>query len=196
MVKIDVRKEVERKIVHVGIGLFIIIAGIKIEHVFGMEYVRWFLLALTVLCIGVDFVIADVHIKLPIYERLQRRHERHGLHGHTYALLAFLVLLDVVELQVLIAAALMLIFGDAAAAVVGKTLGRHCLSKKKTWEGTSAMLVTSVVVGSFVLGFNSVSISAALAATFVEAKVDKINDGLVIPFAAGLVGQGMKWFLS
>ena len=195
MVKSDVRKEVERKFVHVGIGLFIVLAGIRIESTFGMAYVRWFLLALTLICVGIDFVIADVHIKLPLYERLQRRHEKHGLHGHTYALLAFLVLLDVVELPVLIAASLMLVFGDAAAAVVGKIWGRHLLAEKKTWEGTIAMFMTSLVAGSIILGLNSVSVSAAIAATLAEARVNKINDGLVIPLVAGLVGQGVKWLM-
>ena len=191
-----ISKELERKFVHIIIGMSLIFIGIKINTIFGLMYLKLFLLALTLICLLIDFLIADMKWKIPIYERLQRKHEEQGLHAHTYALFAILILFEFVDISIIIAATSMLVFGDAAAAIVGRVFGKHLISETKTWEGTIAMLIVSMLSGSFVLGFNIVSIFTAIAATIAEASVNKVNDGVSIPLVAGLVGQLISMFLK
>lgn len=88
-----------------------------------------------------------------------------------------------------------LIVSDLSAALIGRRYGKHKLFNK-SWEGTSAFMISAaiviLVVGAlssapytfFIFGF-----LAAIISAFVEASsgVMKIDDNISIPVSVGLV---------
>ncbi|MBE5877825.1 MAG: hypothetical protein E7290_13210 [Lachnospiraceae bacterium] len=86
-------------------------------------------------------------------------------------------------------------FGDAAAALIGKRLGKHHVNipfadHKKTWEGTVSMATISFVVGILITIYvTSYSISncilivlpAAIISAFVELISHNGNDTVTVP---------------
>jgi dolichol kinase len=76
---------------------------------------------------------------------------------------------------------LYLIFGDSAAALVGKSIGKHkIMLSEKSLEGSLACFITCFIVGLF--NFNwGFALMGAIVATIVEAIPWKINDNFWIP---------------
>ncbi len=160
-----------------------------LNNVYGFNAMYYFLLTITAVSLCTDSILAKMKIELPVYKQLQRKHEKHGIHHHTLALVSILILLKLTTPSITAASAGMLVYGDAAAAVVGKLFGKHKIFQSKTWEGTIAMLVVSIFAGSIVLGTNKLSITMALAATIAEAFSTKISDAITVPFAAGIISK-------
>ncbi|MBI4016386.1 MAG: hypothetical protein HY363_01705 [Candidatus Aenigmarchaeota archaeon] len=183
-----VQKELARKAVHVFAGVVLLAVSRWLYVLYGFSIMHFFLLFVTIGAVLADITMAATKSSLPIFKQLQRKQEKHGIHHHTLALLTILVLLKLIDTRIVAVSALMLVFGDAAAAVVGKLFGKHKIFHSKTWEGTTAMLSVSLFSAGIVLGVNMVSISMAVAATVAEAYSTRISDGITIPFAAALVG--------
>lgn len=94
--------------------------------------------------------------------------------------------------QVAVAAILMWGFGDAAAALVGKRWGTHHVSlpladRKKTWEGSAAMLCVQLAVGLITLGPSLPMALAAVAGTYVELISHGGYDTITVPVANAAV---------
>lgn len=89
-------------------------------------------------------------------------------------------------------------FGDAAAALIGKKYGKHKIlwkytDKKKSFEGSGAMLLTSFVSIALILslrgGFSFpvlflISVSVALVSTLAELYSKNGNDTVICPLCA------------
>lgn len=96
-------------------------------------------------------------------------------------------------------------FGDAAAAIVGKAIGRHRFNNRwiegsKTWEGTLAMAVVSFVAILLTLlayaglpwyGCLIVAALAAPVCAVVELFSHKGTDTVTVPIAAAFMTYGL-----
>ncbi|MBI5597569.1 MAG: hypothetical protein HY928_15875 [Elusimicrobia bacterium] len=87
-------------------------------------------------------------------------------------------------------ALLMLAFGDAAAALVGKSLGRHVFEfrgKRKSLEGSAACLAACAAC-ALAAGFPpGAALASGLAATAVELAAPWPDDNFWLPLAAAAV---------
>jgi dolichol kinase len=87
-----------------------------------------------------------------------------------------------------IAAITFIIIGDTAAALVGRTWGKHKIIGRKSVEGSSACLVSLILVSFLIPGLPAAAgISGAVAATLSETFSGKIDDNLAVPVISGLV---------
>ncbi|HET9986037.1 MAG TPA: hypothetical protein VFQ38_20725 [Longimicrobiales bacterium] len=84
--------------------------------------------------------------------------------------------------------------GDAAGAIVGRALGKHCLPwSHKTIEGSGAVFLAASLVGWGAAGLSPAAASlAALAVALIEAAPLRIDDNLVLP----LTGAAVAWIAS
>ena len=156
---LTVRRELARKALHM------FWAGVPIAYAMGTPR-RFVLAALIGACAAAVVVeIARTHSERVrvVFDRatglLLREHERHRWSGATWLLLCFLLVVLSFERQVAIAAMWAVAVGDASAAIIGRTLGRHRIGQsKKSLEGSVACaLATSA--GAFLLAQLSPSIS-------------------------------------
>lgn len=185
-------REVWRKIAHILIGTAGIAGAAFVYQYFGEQILDLVFAGVLVLLVFADVLIADYGWKLPLYHHLQRKHEEQGLHSATLAVISSIIAYKLFALPVAFAAIAMLVYGDAAAAIVGifTSVGR----KKKTFLRILAMLVVSCVIGYFIFGW--IGAIMGIVATLAECLVTKIDDSLTIPLFAGLVGHVlMRLFL-
>ncbi|MBQ7308087.1 MAG: TSUP family transporter [Clostridia bacterium] len=92
-------------------------------------------------------------------------------------------------------------FGDASAAIVGKSIGKHhfknkFINDKKTLEGSISMFIVCVFVGIFAMIFSSkfnivsiiiMIIPSALVSTFVELVSPSELDTVTVPMSCMMV---------
>ena len=80
-----------------------------------------------------------------------------------------------------------LVFGDAAAALVGQRWGRHRLGRKSL-EGSLACLIACVLVGWILLPERPVAfLASALVATVIEVLPLPVDDNWSVPLASGAI---------
>lgn len=182
-------KELWRKAMHILLGTGCIAAAWFISNFYGKGLLE---LAFSVLLAGLliaDILIADHGWKLPLYHHLQRKHETEGLHTATLGVISCVIAYQLFALPVAIAAILMLVYGDAAASIVGIITGSG--RKKRAFWRNFAMLAVSVLIGFFVFGW--IGVVMGFVATIAECFTVKIEDTITIPIFAGVAGQILFW---
>jgi len=187
MVDLTYREEILRKCTHVLAGVVGIPLALWIEATYGTAALQGTLLVVLMLSIFGDYLRNEVGVNVFYFRFLQRKRELKHLHAVTLALIAIIIALQFFQRDVVLASLLMFVFGDAAAAVVGKGFGRIRI-RKKSVEGSLAMLVISLAVGWVLLPF-WVALAMALAATLAEAAVEVMDDSLVILLFSSFVGD-------
>ena len=128
---------------------------------------------------------------------LLRAHEHHRWAGATWLLGAFALSLLLFPRAVAVAAMWAVSVGDASAAVVGRTLGRHRLlaGSTKTLEGSVACAVATFVGASLVARLGpGASVVAALAAAAAEAPSRPLDDNVRVALAVG--GGILLWRMA
>jgi dolichol kinase len=116
-----------------------------------------------------------------------RRHEAKQLLGSTYLLIAAVLTIELFSKEIAVAALGALVLGDTAAALVGKTIGRHRILGK-TLEGSHACFLVSFVFAWGVVGMPAwLAACGALTATLFELLPIPLDDNFRIPLSAGYV---------
>lgn len=116
-----------------------------------------------------------------------RDHEvKGGFTGASYILTTSTIVIVLFPKAIAVAAITFIIIGDIAAALVGRTWGRHRLIGRKTIEGSSACLVSLILVSFLIPGLPTiVGITGAAIATITEALSGRIDDNLTVPIISG-----------
>ncbi|MCA6071336.1 MAG: hypothetical protein LE168_02960 [Endomicrobium sp.] len=104
---------------------------------------------------------------------------------------ALLTILIFPNKYMVFASLLYLSFGDAVAALVGKTFGKHKTFVGKTFEGSLACFVVCFILGLFLFKWQF-AFAGAIIATLVEAATWKLNDN----FWMQLINTGALTLLS
>jgi len=156
--------EFTRKFVHVGIGLWIVATIILFE--------TWYWAALAP---AAAVVMNFVSLRLRLIKSIER--DRPADYGTVLFPLSFVICIAAFFRTAVPEAAaagiIVMALGDAAAAVVGRTFGRHpytFLGAKKSIEGSAAMLVVSwAAVFAVLIFFRTPSAKAAAVAALLAA---------------------------
>jgi dolichol kinase len=178
-------RELLRKAMHVLVGTGCLLLGWFVLANYGSDALELSLAGVLAVLVLADILIADYGFKFPVYHHLQRPHEVESFHTATLAFISSIIVLKLFALPIAIASIAMLIYGDAAAAIVGIYTSK---ARKKTgfWR-TFAMLAVSVAIGYFVFGW--IGAVMGIVATLAECLVSKIDDAITIPIFAGLAGH-------
>ena len=119
---------------------------------------------------------------------LLREHEQHRWSGATWLLLSFLLVVVLFDAPAAIAAMWAVAVGDASAALVGRTIGRHRIGRSlKSVEGSMACAVTTAA-GALLLAHLTlgVSIVAGISAAMAEWPARPFDDNMRIGLAVGV----------
>ena len=119
--------------------------------------------------------------------RLLRQHEYRRWSGATWLLLSFFVSVLVFDSATAIAAMWAGAVGDATAAIVGRTIGRHHIGRSaKTIEGSFACAIITAA-GAFAIAQLTLlpSVVAGIAAAFGEWPAGPLDDNVRIGLAVG-----------
>ncbi|MDR2818135.1 MAG: hypothetical protein LBB37_01670 [Endomicrobium sp.] len=114
------------------------------------------------------------------FKGFYRSEEADKISGVIWTLLgAFIAILLFPNKSMVFASLLYLAFGDAAAALVGRTIGRYKISTSKSLEGSFACFTVCFIIGLFLFNIQFALIGA-IAATLIEAIPWKLNDNFWI----------------
>ncbi len=94
----------------------------------------------------------------------------------------------------------MTVFGDMAAALIGKRFGKTWLTKKRALEGILAEFIVDLFIAFIIIGFSNfrwvIMLVMALTATIVETAIEKLDDNLIIPLFSGFNGHVTRYILN
>lgn len=114
--------------------------------------------------------------------------------GTTALLIANAVIIAFFNKQVAIVSLLFMLFGDAAAAIIGTKYGKVKIGDK-TLEGSLSFFITTMILALIFYRWSGIRIHllvmslGAIAATITEALPIEINDNLTVALAAAIVMQ-------
>ena len=118
---------------------------------------------------------------------LLREHEHHRWSGATWLLISFLLVTALFDAPIAITAMWAVAMGDASAAIVGRTIGRHRIGTFKTLEGSIACVAVTMV-GAMVIAdlpFGAAA-AGAIAAALAEWPSRPFDDNARIGLATGI----------
>lgn len=182
--------ELGRKLVHIFGYLLVFFLGWALYANYGFTSVRYALLALLIAMLLGDYLTTELGLKIPIYSHCQRTSEvNRGIHSATFGILGSLLALEFFEIKIAVAAILMMVISDQAAALVGKSVKFRIIFKKKTYSGAIIALILNFIIAFLILDKIWVIFGIVLTATAVEVLVEKLDDNLMVPLIAGLAGH-------
>jgi len=212
----NIYQELGRKGFHLS-SLILLFAFLYLNHYVSRQFAMFILVLVFTLVLIFEFLRLDIKVKPPLLHRIwkefKRKKEAHFIGGEVFQIAGIIITLAAFDIRVATAAILMVIFGDPAAALVGKSWGKRKLYKKKTWEGTGAEFITNTIIGLLCIQATFEAgrwylltpalsqamwipiIGMAIAATLTELFVDKIDDNLAVPIVAGVIGQTLLYLI-
>jgi dolichol kinase len=181
-----IKKEIKRKTIHLLFGVFFLLliqfGGIENSiNIIGLCLIAGIILSFAIMR-GHKFPILN-----ELVETVERDNEKHfpGRAAVYFFVSALILLVVFKEYPLIILAALSVqVFADSAAAIIGIQFGKHKLYKKKSYEGSLACLVVSIICINFFFPIH-IAIVAGFIATAIE--VLPLDDNLWVPLTTGFV---------
>lgn len=173
---------VSRKLAHAGAGLLFLLLPL------------WFdapSIAIIALAFTLGLYFSHRSGKFSIHRR-----DRESMGEYYYPLslgLAAALLLPTGDVRAYSFAVVVLAFGDGLAELVGRGWGKHTIRfvhAHKTWEGSVALFLTSLVAFLFLIPIISigtivVGLLVSVALTYAEMELGRGLDNLILPLLAG-----------
>ncbi len=183
------RKEHGRKIFHVLVWMAVVGLYVLLDRI---NYGFLFITSLFFVVLIIDILRLYVGLSIPIFSLLRKK-EKKTFFTPTKTLFGMVITLAFFDKNIAVASFLMMIFGDAAAPLIGQ-YGKHwfTFNTKKNWEGAVGEFAVDMLIGMILLRSWLISGMMALVATLVEVHNKHWDDNMVIPFAASLIGTLVK----
>jgi len=184
--RINMDSEFKRKIFH-EIGLLIPISYFffdKKDAIFGMSIVVLVFVFIEFLRLRYNFGNEFIP---KVVGKTVRDYEKVDLSAATYFIISSFFTVLLFEKYIAIAAISYNSIGDFFSAIIGKKFGKtKYMNGKKSLEGSFACFISCLLIGLLILN-PFMAISGALAATFAEGYLIKVNDNLSIPIISGII---------
>ena len=196
-VPLALRHELARKALHLTSAV------VPVVYASGLIERRWlaaFVLVLLGVALAVELGRARSERLRAHFTRatgaLLRSHEHHRWSGATWLLAAFALAILLFPPMIAVAAMWAVSIGDAGAAIVGRTVGRHRLpGLAKTVEGSVACATLTLVGARLVARLDvGACVVAALVAAVAEAPRRPFDDNVRVALAVG--GGILLWRMA
>jgi dolichol kinase len=183
----ELKKEVWRKILHMGVILVLPIAALS------KGILVLFIVGLAILYLVHESYAQDggsIPLITPAIQKAKRLSERKIAQSPFLMGTGVLITVLIFPLMPAAAGLMQLAFADMAAALVGILWGRHKLphSPQKSWEGTAAFFVMALVLMGLFYPI-PVSILLALVGAVIESLPYKDWDNLFIPVGVAAIAS-------
>jgi dolichol kinase len=180
------RRELTRK------GLHILSTAVPIAYAAGLarSVVVWALASALAVAAAVEVIRVRSARARSLFDTgvgsLLREHERHGLSGATWLIIALLVGAAFFPRGIAIAAMCAVSLGDAAAAIVGRTLAHPDSTQRKSFAGSAACLAASAIGARVIADFAwPEALIVGILASLAERLRRPLDDNVRITIAVG-----------
>ena len=188
-------REAARKSIHIQSAL------VPVAYALGVP--RLVVVSLLGVMLAVAVVVEVARVQSPrvrghftrTFDPVLRAHEHVRVSGATWLIVAFLAAAVLLPKPVAIAAMWAVSVGDAAAALVGRWLGRiQVFGSLKTLEGSTACAVATFIGARWLAELSwGACVAAAIAAAIAEWPGEPLDDNVRI--VAGVAGGILLWQL-
>ncbi len=178
-----------RKLIHIFFSAATVLGLLWFYHHNSMEFAQQILLMLLLIFLIIDYARIEYHWELWLYHKTEKKREHTNIHAITQTCIAIVLSLFIFPFPIALTAISMSLFGDVAAALVGKSFGTLKIHKQKSAQGSLAMLIVCCLLGYYFLRNPRIFVPMALTATVIEAFTDRMEDNLVLPIVTGFVGK-------
>jgi dolichol kinase len=183
---LSLRRELTRK------GLHLLSTGVPMGYAAGLtrSSVVWALVGALAIAAAVEFARARNARARTVFNAgvgpLLREHESHSLSGATWLIISLLVTGVCFPRDVAIAAMCAVSLGDAAAAIVGRTLAHASAGRRKSLAGSIACFAASSVAARTIVGLAwREALIVGMLASLAERPRGPMDDNLRIALAVG-----------
>lgn len=180
------RRELTRKALH------ILSTAVPIAYAAGLarSVVVWGLISALAIAAGVEVMRVRSARALSLFDAgvgsLLREHERHSVSGATWLTIALLTAAAFFPRDIAIAAMCAVSLGDAAAAIVGRTLAHAYSAQRKSFVGSVACLTASAIGARTIADFAwPEALIAGILASLAERPRRPLDDNVRITIAVG-----------
>ncbi len=192
--KKSLRKEILRKLFHL-MEVPALFGYSLIRHFFQERLGILFLTVLLLILLEIEYIRLEYRPKLPKIFNVFRHREKNNVTGTIYFVAATIIVFAAFDYPIALAALLLTVFGDLAAALIGIKFGNIYLYKDKTLEGSLAGLGMNLLIGFLLLpAYPAVFIGMAIVASLVELLTGKLDDNLTVPLFSAFAGQAIAYF--
>ena len=185
-VGLSLRHELKRKALH------LLFAAVPIGYAAGLSrtVVIWLLSAALAVAVVVEIARARSTWGRHVFDSrlgsLLREHERSALSGATWLIIALLVAAVAFPRDVAVATMCAVSFGDATAAIVGRTLSRSRSRQGKSFVGSVGCFVATAIAARTIAGVAShEALIAGVLASLGERPQRPLDDNLRISLVVG-----------
>lgn len=153
-------------------------------------FLMWMLVAALVVAVVVEVARTRSAVARSAFNTgfgaLLREHESRGVSGATWLVLAFLIAVIAFPADIAIAAMCGVALGDAAAAIVGRTLGGARAHHGKSLAGSAACVAATALAARWIADFTwREALIAGILASIAERPRRPLDDNLRITLAVG-----------
>jgi uncharacterized protein (TIGR00297 family) len=193
-IKLHWSQEFTRKIVHISVGILLLLTPVLLET------------SLPLILIAVFFSVFNfVALRKGLLPGIHIDRNNYGTFYYAISFLILVLLFWGNNKIIIIASMMVMAVGDAAAAIIGKSIKNpkayYLIKDKKTWNGSFAMFVFSFLAISLTLllypsnnfyvhhnlvNLFLISLVTAIFITFAEALGNRGNDNLSVPLLCGI----------
>ncbi len=184
----DLKQELKRKSIHI-LAISFIIIFILISSQYGKTLALFTLVSLLIIFLELDYLRVELGKKIPFIHKLWREKEKNRFGGQVFFLIGAIISLAVFDFNIALTTILMTVFGDMAAALIGKAYGKLWVTKTRALEGIAAEFFVDIIISYFILNNLLLAVIMSLTATVVETSIEKLDDNLMIPLFSGFIGQ-------
>lgn len=183
-----------RKIYRIGVGLVFPVVYYFSPNKIIVEILLFYLLGIMTTLEFMRHISPNLWQTMAEHSKGILKKKEGFLTGETALLLSNIIVIAFFDKWVAIISLIFMLFGDAAASIIGTKYGRVKLGKK-TLEGSLSFFITAIVLALIFSEWIGVPIHliilifGAIAATVTEALPIKINDNLTTALAAAIVMQ-------
>ena len=171
-------------------GSIFIVVSVLLNKSYGIEFYKTAIFCLFILNLVFDYLRAGLRITIPMYSRWGKiSFEKESIHPITFMLIGLIFALQISNFRLAMAGLAMYVYGDSAAAILGKGFGKVRLFMKKTLEGSIAMFVFSMIGAAVFVDNLTLLFSLSFLASVLELFLLKLPDALIIPLVIALSGK-------
>ncbi len=182
--------ELRRKLFHIFAGVIIAVIALLFNKTISIPLIILFILALLLIGKLHKFILFKIIIKT--FERIKDIKQKKIFRGAIAFCFGSLIVLILFPSNLAAIGIFVLALGDGFSTLMGYYYGKHKLYKEKTYEGTLAFFIPSIIVLTFFVNIYIAIITSIILTLFelispIKIGKIKINDNLIIPTLTALL---------
>jgi len=196
MINWTIKQEIGRKLFHFFGGLILIFIYVLVLQNYSQLIGLMVLIFILMIVLAIEYFRLELKLPVPFKIIIRPDEEQKPVSAIGF-LLAAIICFAIFDFSIALAALLMISIGEFLAGLVRIKFGKLQIVGLGEYTPSSSLveLAANITIGYLVLQNWLIALPMAALATLIEIITLKLDDNLVVPIAAGFLGQLLTWWL-